>query len=122
MTVVVPTLSSLVPSRWNNNVAVYTWAALATGDTGTPISGPGFADVSVQFGGTFGGATVTFEGSNDGTNYATLVDPFNVALSFAAAAGPIQVMPICLFIRPKITGGAGAAINIVAIMRNSSPN
>lgn len=113
---------SLVGKQWGNNAAVYTWAALATGDTGAPLKGPGFTDASYQVSGTFGGATVVIEGSNDGVTYGTLVDPFNVAISFTAAAGPIQILPICLWIRPRVSGGANAAINIIAVHCNHSPN
>lgn len=121
MAVVIPVLSSLVPQKWGNNVAVYTWTGLATSDSGLPINGPGFTDVSVQFGGSFGGATVVIEGSNDGTNYITLVDPFNTALSFTAAAFA-QVLPIALWMRPRVTGGAAVAINVIAVCCNHSPN
>lgn len=122
MAVVSYTLTtSLIPQKWGNNVAVYTWPALATGDTGQPLQGPGFTDASYQVGGTFGGATVIIEGSNDGTNYITLVDPFNVALSFTAAA-LAQVLPICLWIRPRISGGSGAAINVIAVHCNHMNN
>lgn len=121
MTVIAVTFSSLVAQKWGNNAAVYTWPAMATGDTGAPLSGPGFTDASYQVGGTFGGATIVIEGSNDGTNYITLTDPFNVALSFTAAA-LTQVLPICLWIRPRVSGGAGVVINVTAIHCNHSPN
>lgn len=123
MAVVAYVLSeSLIPKQWGNNVAVYTWTGLATGDTGQPLRGPGFTDASYQVGGTFGGATVVIEGSNDGITYGTLVDPFNVPLSFTAASAPTQVLPICLWIRPRVTGGAAAAITVTAVHCNHSPN
>lgn len=122
MAVIAFTLSSLEPQAWGNNAAIYTWASMATGDTGTPLQGPGFTDASYQVGGTFGGATVVIEGSNDGVTYGTLVDPFNVALSFTAAAGPVQVMPICRYIRPRISGGTGVAITVTAIHCNHMNN
>ena len=111
---------SLIPKQWGNNVAVYTWAGLASGDTGQPLRGPGFTDASYQIGGTFNGQTVVIEGSNDGVTYFTLVDPFNVALSFTAAA-IAQVLPICLWIRPRIIGGTGST-NITAMHCNHMNN
>lgn len=122
MAIIPYTLDSLEPKSWGNNVAVYTWPALATGDTGAPLKGPGFTDASYQVSGTFGGATVVIEGSNDGITYGTLVDPFNTALSFTAAAGPIQVLPICLWIRPRVASGSGAAINVIAVHCNHMNN
>lgn len=112
---------SLIPKQWGNNVAVYTWQGLATGDTGQPLRGPGFTDASYQIDGTFGGATVVIEGSNDGITYFTLVDPFNTPLSFLSAA-LVQVLPICLWIRPRVSGGAGVSIDITAIHCNHMNN
>lgn len=87
-----------------------TWTALTTGDTGKPVSGVGLSDRSVQFTGTFGGATVVLEGSNDGTNWVTLTDPAGVALSFTSA-GLKQVLQITRYTRPNVSGGAAVAIN-----------
>lgn len=61
------------------------------------------------------------KGSNDGVTYFTLVDPFNVALSFTVAA-LAQVLPICLWIRPRVSGGAAASINVIGVHCNHSPN
>lgn len=93
-----------------------TWSPLATGDTGEPLQGTGLSDRSVQFTGTFGGATVVLEGSNDGTNWVTLTDPAGVALSFTAA-GLKQILQITRYMRPNVSGGAGVAIicNLLAV-------
>ena len=48
-------------------MALFTWTPLTTGDTGAPITTGYSADLTIQVFGTFGGATVTFQGSNDGT-------------------------------------------------------
>jgi len=90
--------------------SLVSWSALATGDTGAPIQGVGLSDRSVQFTGTFGGATVVLEGSNDGTNYVTLTDPAGVALSFTSA-GLKQLLQITRYMRPSVSGGAAVAIN-----------
>ena len=67
------------------------WTGLAKGDTGAPfradlIHAAGGSDRSAQIVGTFDSATITIEGSNDGTNYTTLTDPQGNALSFTTAA------------------------------------
>ncbi len=90
--------------------SLVSWSALATGDTGAPIQGVGLSDRSVQFTGTFGGATVVLEGSNDGVNYVTLTDPAGVALSFTSA-GLKQLLQITRYMRPSVSGGAAVAIN-----------
>jgi hypothetical protein len=56
--------------------------ALGNADTGIAIDMTDYADRSVQVEGTFGSATITIEGSNDGTNWETLRDPQGVALTF----------------------------------------
>ena len=91
--------------------ALATWSALATGDTGEPLSNPSYADRSVQVTGTFGGATITIEGSNDGTNYTTLTDTAGAALSFTVT-GVRQILQVTRYIRPLVTGGAGVVINV----------
>jgi len=84
-----------------------TWPSLANGDDGGPVGGSGWADKSVQVEGTFGGGgTVVLEGSNDGTNYRTLNDPFGVPLSFTAA-GIHAITEATRYIRPRVTGGDG---------------
>lgn len=121
MAVITPTLSSLTNQKWGENVAIYTWTGLTTSDTGAPLEAPGFTDASYQVTGTFGGATVTIEGSNDGTNYVTLTDPSATAISFTAT-GLSQILQIVRFIRPKVTGGSGASINVIAVHCNHMYN
>lgn len=85
------------------------WSAGATGDVGAPISLPSYEKKSVQVSGTFGGATVTLEGSNDGTTYAALLDQAGASVAFTAA-GLKQIVTNARYIRPNITGGAGSAL------------
>lgn len=81
----------------------------ASADVGTAQSIAGFPDKSVQITGTFTGSpTIVIEGSNDGTNFSTLVDPQGNALSFTAAALE-QVLEVVRFIRPRLTAGTGGA-------------
>lgn len=117
-----PTLASLVTQYVGNNAAIYTWTALASASSGDKIQGPGWTDRSIQFTGTFGGATCILQGSGDGLNWFTLHDAFGNALSFTSAAYA-SVTEIANFMRPTITGGDGTT-NITAILTccNHSPN
>lgn len=93
-----------------------TWEALAAGDDGQAFAPLYQRDMSVQVTGTFGGATVTLEGSNDGTNWYTLNDPFGTALSFTAA-GLEGITEHCWQYRPNITGGDGTVdIDVVMVV------
>jgi len=99
---------------------VYRWPTLTfTGsDSGNPLPGIGWSDRSVQVEGTFGaGGTVVIEGSNDGTNWHTLKDPFSVAISFTAT-GLAQVTEISRYVRPRVSGGDGTtSVTITIVMR-----
>lgn len=95
-----------------------TWAGLATGDTGAPIATDG-KQMTVQVGGTFGGATVTMQGSNDGTNWVSLNDqavPGNVC-SFTSA-GLKGVLQAVKYIRPVVTGGTGTGLSVILFNRD----
>ncbi len=91
-----------------------TWDAMATGDSGAAFGLNAAADITIQVTGTFGGSTVTFQGSNDGTNWHPLTQRGSVTnMAYTAAASHIcQEMPA--FIRPVITGGTGSAFKVVA--------
>ena len=66
---------------------------------------------SVQVSGTFGGATVVLQVSNDGVTFATLKDISGNDLSFTAA-GYAEFSSGAAFIRPSISGGTGDSLNV----------
>lgn len=107
-------------------IKVIQWTPLLQGDTGRGFELPQFADRSVQVSGTFGGATVTFEGTNEGTavsgatNYTTLTDPQGNAISKTSAAIE-QIEEITRFFRPKVTGGDGTTSLTVTMLCKSLP-
>jgi len=70
------------------------------------------AVASVQVRGTFGGATVVLQGSNDGVTYSTLKDLQGNALSFTAA-GYAEFSSAAEFLKPSISGGTGDSIDIL---------
>jgi hypothetical protein len=88
---------------------------LTQGDpTGSSLSQPGAADRTVHLFGTFDGATVVVEGSNDETetSWATMHDVSGALLSFTAASIAL-VAENPLFIRSRSTGGgASQSVNV----------
>lgn len=94
---------------------VYTWV-LATGDDGAPIENVDFADRSVQVEGTFGGASVLIEGSNDTTTFRTLTDPQGNDLSVSTAKIEM-VTEVTRLLRPRVTGGSGASLTVSLLAR-----
>lgn len=97
---------------------IVTWTAIANGDTATPFLPVELdtAIASVQVSGTFGGATLTLQQSNDGTNWFTAKTPTGDNVS-ATAAGMFEVSLSGLYIRPSISGGSSSSINVILVAR-----
>jgi hypothetical protein len=117
MATVAPTLTRL--QTFGDNATVVAWTPLTTTNAdGGPFAMPGWADRSVQIGGTFGvGGTVVIEGSIDGTNYITLTDPQGNGISKTAAAIE-AISELVRFLRPRVTAGDGTtSITVTMIAR-----
>lgn len=96
-------------------IVTSTWAAMANGDSGTPVQLDAFADRSLQVTGTFGvGGSCTLEGSNDGVNYFALHNPQGTLIA-QTAAGLVQILELTLWVRPRVTAGDGTT-SLVAVM------
>ena len=98
-----------------SKVKTFVWTALTTAlSPGNPVEIGNFAPATgfvVQATGTFGGATIAMQMSNDGTNFVPLlVTPGGAAVTFAAA-GVVQVGgPVPRFVRPVSSGGAADSV------------
>jgi hypothetical protein len=76
----------------------------------------------VAISGTFGGATVTLQGSNDGTNWFTLNDPLGndlAWLSSTATTGLRQIAENTLYLRPITAGGTGTSV-VITVLASST--
>lgn len=93
-----------------------TWTGLATGDVGAGVPIAYAADMTGQVTGTFGGGTITWQGSNDNTNWHPMTlrsGTGNMAFT-AAAVHTANENPA--WVRPAVTGGTSVAIKgILAI-------
>lgn len=82
---------------------VFTWDGITSGNTAEPVAIPMLGDKTVQV-----VATSTFsgslQGSNDGTNFQTLNDPFGNPLTFTAD-GLKTVLENCAYIKPVVSTG-----------------
>lgn len=91
-----------------NQLVLAQWANLSQGQTGDPATYVGgFPDRSFQVAGTFGGATVTLEGSNDGIEWETLTEARTGDPISFTAKGIKQVYEATYLVRAKVTGGDG---------------
>lgn len=97
-----------------------TWTLTTADPTGGALELPGASDRSIQVLGTFGGATIAVEGSNDGgTTWAALHDPGGNAVTFTAA-GINAISENVLKIRTRLsTVGVGATINAYLLSRST---
>jgi hypothetical protein len=95
-----------------------TWTGITSADTATAFTVQGYGGnvAAVQITGTFGGTTVTLQGSIDGSNYTTLKDiaGSNVSMS---AAGLVDFRTAAVYIKPVCTGGAGYTITVTCVLR-----
>ncbi len=110
-------MAEITPTKQkiDRRTIIFTWSGMNGGDTGLPVDVPGFADKSIQAEGTFNSLTLTIQGTNDDSNYETLNDPNGNALTMTA--GRIeQVLENIWKIRPSVSAGSGASIDVSMIM------
>lgn len=115
MATVNPTITSLDSP---NGVPAIVWSGIATGDTLTSYlirNRYGYVGAA-QISGTFGGATVTIQVSNDGTNWFTAQDTLGNSISVTAAA-IFEVSTAAAYIRPTISGGTSDSVDITLVFR-----
>lgn len=87
------------------------WENIPEASDGDPYSPPaGYELKSLQVTGTFGGTSVTIQGTNEETPSVWVTD--SSAATSAAVLVPTAQM---LHFRPKTTGGTGSAIDINAL-------
>lgn len=91
-------------------VATYTAVTTANATAQTGFATPMDLDrMTVTVSGTFGGATVTVQVSNDGTNWAPCTDVFGSALSLTAAGAKNLPLGYKQY-RLGVTGGTGDSL------------
>ena len=87
------------------------WQGLAANAAGEPFALHDGPDRSVQVTGTFGGASIVWEGSNSlnqaNAAWFTLTDPHGNLLIFATARLE-QVTEYTRWVRPRVQGGDGS--------------
>ena len=108
----------------DGSVSIFQWTPLTTTNAdGAPVGAVQFADRSVQVIGTFGaGGSITFQGSNDGTNWASLFTAQGSAVALTAATQLKQLVEIPRFIRPFVTAGDGTtSVTAIMVARRQNP-
>lgn len=90
---------------------LYTWEGMGDDDEGAWLEVPGAADKTVQFGGTWGGATIVWQGSMDKVTNFTLTDADGNAISVTADAMRL-VRENTRYVRPVSSGGTGTDVDV----------
>lgn len=106
------TITAVADRNAVNGAIIVTWEAMGDADTGTLMALPFAADITVQVAGTFGSATVVLQGSNDGSNWATLGSEVGTNTSFTSA-GIRKVHENPAFIRAVTSGGTGTDVDVI---------
>lgn len=109
---IAPTLSNTA------GIVRTTWSTITSADSATAFTVQGYGGnvAAVQVTGTFGGTTVTLQGSIDGVNYTTLKDIAGSAISMTSA-GLVDFRTAAVYIKPVCTGGSGYDIDVVCVLR-----
>lgn len=114
MATVAPTIT-----RLGDNVVILDYLLTNADSDGAPFKAKHFGDYSdrnVAVYGTFGGATITVQGSGDSASWTGLTDAGSVAISLGAA-GTETINETTPFTRPLLTGGAGSSVHVVFTIR-----
>lgn len=113
-------MATIVPTTVEEQIraAAYRWTDYSTADTATAVKVQNMQGLagSVQVTGTFGGATVALQVSNDGTNFVTLKDGIGNNITFSSA-GIAEFSTAALYIKPTSSGGSGDNVTVTVVLR-----
>jgi hypothetical protein len=120
MATIKPTVTD-VSDKGNGASLRVVWTPVTEADTCQAWKLPEYSDKSIQVLGTFGGATVVLNGSNDGgVTFAGLNVPAGTAISIASAAIK-AVLENTEYVQPVASGGTGQSLTIAMMFHLSQP-
>jgi hypothetical protein len=105
----------------DGSTAMFTWALTTADSDGRAVQWVDYSDRTFTATGTFGGGTLTIEGSNDGTNWVTLSDAAGGGNATATAATALTIVELTRFVRPNLTGSTAATVSVTLIARKNTP-
>jgi len=109
---------SPVVKRTTEGVPYVIWEGIVTGDTLDAFALPepwGLAS-SVQVSGTFGGATVKLQQSNDSSTFLDIKDVHGTTVS-ATAAAIFELSLSAAYLRPAIASGSANDVDVILVLR-----
>lgn len=117
MATVAPTISFV-----GNDAVEFKWTLTSADADGAPIGANhvDYADRTVIASGTWGGATLTIEGSHDGSDYLALSDAASTAALTATSNTSAPIAEVPPLTRPNLTvPGSGASVVVSILCRRS---
>jgi hypothetical protein len=106
----------------DGSLILNTWSLTTADPTGDAVSSAEWADRTWQYSGTWGGATLTLQGSNDKSNWFTLDNAAGGTALTATANGGAASVELPLWVRPNLTTpGTGATVTVTALFRRAQP-
>ena len=105
----------------NDKASRVRWQNITLGDTCQPVDWAGAGDRTIQVFGTFGGATITAQGTlGDKTDdYQGLTDAFGNAISFTGP-GIDTITEMVRYIKPVLANGDGSTdITVIILFRKT---
>jgi hypothetical protein len=117
---ITPTFASV--GDGDGSYSLLTWPLVTATPDGLPFEMLDKAECCIQSTGTYGGATVSWQGSNDGTNWFTCTNVAGGTAATMTATGGMQIIERPRYMRPNLTVvGAGATISVTAMLRRNQP-
>jgi hypothetical protein len=114
------TVNPTVTNR--DDVVEIVWVLTSTDRDGFSAEWYRWADQTWVATGTWGGATLTVEGSADGTTWVPLSNAAGGTAATATANKAMTVIELPRFVRPNLTtAGSGATVTVTLLARRQTP-
>lgn len=104
------------------SVVLLSWALSTANTDGLPFEMPEWADRTWQAVGSWGGATLSLQGSNDGSNWFVLSNAAGGTAATLSANGGLASIELPRYVRPNLTTpGSGATVTVSLCARRATP-
>lgn len=111
--------ANVILTRLNDEAGrLFEWTLTSENPDGTPIEWAQWADRCFSASGTWGGATLTIRGSNDGITWMTLSNAAGGTGATFTGDGLKSIIELPRYVRPELTApGTGASVNVTLMAR-----
>lgn len=122
MPAVTPTTLQTAEGNSDGSVLAFSWELLTASPAGAPMSFVQWSDRTWTAVGTWGGATLAFEGSNDLSNWFAMNNAAGGLTASLTANGMVTTIELPLYVRPNlITAGTEADVVVSVCARRANP-